>query len=139
MQTSSSTKAWLFPRFSLAYRCVQNIYVYMCVCMHGCMCIVRQRLTSGVFLRHHPPLCLCVWAHVCAGACVCICVYEQVCVHVQVYVCTCICVHMEGRGQLQVSPQSPFTLFFFVVFFYAFCFVSEAVVSVCSPGYPHHA
>ena len=51
------------------YVCAE--YMYMCVYMHVC---VRQKITSNVFLRHHPPLCLCVGTHMCAQVCVPMCV-----------------------------------------------------------------
>lgn len=85
------------------YICVCRVYVHVCV--HACLCETEDNLkclsqasSTFVFVCGHTYVCTSVCAHVCRC------------------MCRCICVHVETRGQLLVSPQSPFTLFFLFFF-----------------------
>ena len=100
------------------YICVCRVYVHVCV--HACLCETEDNLkclsqasSTFVFVCGHTYVCTSVCAHVCRC------------------MCRCICVHVETRGQLLVSPQSPFTLFFFFFFFGFFFFFSFCLLCAC--------
>jgi len=70
---------------------VLESYVYVCVCVGGCMCVcggVCGCVCVCVCVCVH--VCVCVCVYVCVCVCVCVCV--RVYVHVGVWVCGCVCV-----------------------------------------------
>jgi len=115
---SLSMSISLCPHLSVCHDTIWQVYAYVCVCCHVCLCVVT-RLDRRVCVRLCVCLCLCLYRYVYVRLCVVsksICVpticprgneKERQCVYMYVYECMCMHIRMTWYILTWMSDETP--------------------------------